>query len=297
MSARVLTLPLEESLAEAQAALETTPPGEVEWVLPEGEGVLTTNFVIGTPAHALRLTGGPGVTLRLDGGTLEVTGLVTGLSGVTVVALDAGLVLLGARVEVSDVTVSATASGDCAAMSVETPDGAVVIDSLTVTQAKGEVATGLRLLAMEARVTGLSVDGVRATVGEAFGVRAVCQRSQWADVSVRNVMGMETGVGLELAGFTRADLSGLTVSQVSGPNATGARVLVAREEGEGLSMVDVSVSEVDAFGVQWCIGLLVASAGALQLRGFTVQRVQGGFPMGVLALGGRSLEVAMGQVE
>ncbi|NNC05161.1 hypothetical protein HJC10_20180 [Corallococcus exiguus] len=297
MSARVLTLPLEASLAEAQAALETTPPGEVKWVLPVGEGVLTSNFVIGTPVHALRLTGGPGVTLRLDGGTLEVTGIVTGLSSVTVVALDAGLVLLGTRVEVSDVTVSATASGDCAAVSVETPDGTVVIDSLTVTQAKGEVATGLRLLATEARVTGLSVDGVRATAGDAFGVRAVCQRSQWADVVVRNVMGMEMGVGLELAGFTRADLSGLTVSQVSGPNATGARVLVAREEGDGLSMVDVSVSEVDAFGVQWSIGLLVASAGALQVRGFTVQRVQGGFPMGVLALGGRSIEVAMGQVE
>ena len=76
----------------------------------------------------------------------------------TVVALDAGLVLLGARVEVSDVTVSATAAGDCAAVSVETPDGTVSIDSLTVTQAKGEVATGLRLLATEARVTGLSVE-------------------------------------------------------------------------------------------------------------------------------------------
>ncbi|RKH00110.1 hypothetical protein, partial [Corallococcus carmarthensis] len=284
MSVRVLTLPLEASLAEAQAALQTTPPGEVEWVLPVGEGVLSTDSVIGTPVHALRLTGGPGVTLRLDGGSLEVTGLVTGVSGVTVVAVDAGLILLGARVEVSDVTVRATASGDCAALSVETPDGMVVIDSLTVAVARGEEATGLRLLATEARVTGLSVGAVEASVGEAFGVRAVCQRSQWADVTVRDVSGVGAGVGMELAGFSRADLSGVTVSKVSGGNATGARVLVAREEGEGLSAVDVSVSDVKALGTEWSVGLVAASAGALQVRGFTVQRVQGAFALGLLAL-------------
>ncbi|RKH10755.1 hypothetical protein D7V97_12885, partial [Corallococcus sp. CA053C] len=87
MSARVLTLPLEASLAAANAALQTAPPGEVEWVLPVGEGVLTSAVVIGSPLHALRLRGGAGVTLKLSGGSLEILGLVTALSDVTVVAV------------------------------------------------------------------------------------------------------------------------------------------------------------------------------------------------------------------
>ncbi|RKH55923.1 baseplate J/gp47 family protein [Corallococcus llansteffanensis] len=298
MSALVLTLPLEASLAAANAALQAAPPGEVEWVLPVGEGVLTTAVVIGSPVHALRLRGGVGVTLKLDGGSLEVIGLVTALVDVTVVAEEsAGLLLKGVRVEVSDVSVGATASGDCTALTVETPDGTVSIDSLTVTGAKGTAATGLLLAAKEARVTGLSVASVEASSGAAFGVRAVCQRSQWADVKVRDVVGAGAGVGLELAGLSRANLSGVTVSKVTGARALGVRVLVSREEGEGLSAVDVAVSDVKALAAEWSVGLVVGSPGAVQVRGFTVRQVQGALALGMLALGGRGIEVGIGQVE
>ncbi|MCY1042053.1 hypothetical protein OV208_12065 [Corallococcus sp. bb12-1] len=299
MSALVLTLPLEASLEAANTALQTTSPGEVEWVLPVGVGVLTTDFVIGSPVHALRLRGGDGVTLRLDGGSLELTGTMTGLSDVRVVAEESakGLVLKGGRVEVSDVSVAATASADCTALTVESPDGTVVIDSLTVLASKGSDATGLRLLAKEAYITGLSLSDVEASSGEAFGVRAVCQRSQWADVAVREVHGGQVGVGLELAGLFRADLSGLTVTKISGARAVGARVLVSREEGEGLSSVDVSISEVEALEPEWCVGLLLGSSGPLQVRGFTVREVLGAFALGLLALGGHGIEVGIGQVE
>ncbi|RYZ43955.1 MAG: hypothetical protein EOO71_01560 [Myxococcaceae bacterium] len=299
MSALVLTLPLEASLEAANTALQTAPPGEVEWVLPVGVGVLTTDFIIGSPVHALRLRGREGVTLKLDGGSLELIGTVTGLGNMVVVAeaSSKGVVLKGGRVEVSDVSVTATASADCTALTVESPDGTVIIDSLTVTASKGADATGLRLQAKEARVTGLSLSNVEASTGEAFGVRAVCQRSQWADVKVGEVHGKQVGVGLELAGLFRADLSGLTVSKVSGARAVGARVLVSREDGEGLSAVDVSVSEVKALGTDGGVGLLVGSPGPLQLRGFTVRDVRGAFALGLLAVGGRGIEVGIGQVE
>lgn len=301
MIVRHLTTPLATSLADAQAALTASPAGsEEEWILPDGVSALAGPVSLGDGAYSLRIRGGEGTVVQLTGGTLSVAGLVTALEALRVSAngVASALELSGnQRVEVSGVSVDAQAPVSCTAVTIiASGAGTAQLADLVIDSVQGTEARGLSVTAGQARVTGLTVSHVTASAGAAVAAALACEQAQLAHVKLDQLQATAECVGLELASRDRIDVAGLVVGHVTGVGAVGARALLSQVEGEGLAAVDVSISDVDG-GAGLGVGLITGAAGAVRVRGFTVARVKGASALGLLALGGRGIEAAIGQVE
>jgi hypothetical protein len=301
---RHLSTPLAAALAEADAAFAaaSAPFEDERWVLPPGDHALTGPLALGRPGRVLTLAG-PGAgecALVLSGGALALEGDTLAVTGVHVSATTAAAALTltsttSARLEGVRVSCSAAGDGACVALDVAGGDGAVELDDVEVDGVHGGDVLGARLVAAEVRVTGLTALQLVAS-NSSTGISLRAGSAELTDVKVEEVSGLlGAAVGLAVGGATRVDLAGVDVRGLSGEGVLGVWLAVGPGEA-GVSLVDVEVQGLRG-GTGPARGALLATAGALRLRGFSVRDLQGASACGLLALAGDGLELALGQVE
>ena len=266
---------LEDSLAEAQAALAAAPPGaEQTWLLPAGRHPVPGATTLGAAGRSLTVAADPAAGAPT---VLEIDGA------------DVGLALEGVDVALVGIEVEVTGDELVAVRLAATQRGSVTGCRVT---ASGRSVVGLQVDAGAlAELVDVTAPGLRATTGDALAMSAGAPvvRVHRATVDDLSARGTATGL-LAATPAGEVTLSRVVITRVAGAQAVGAEVRAgAPVRGpeapgpgtDGATVLDLVVQDVQARAdAATARGLQAAASGALDVRGVTVSEVDGARAIG-----------------
>ncbi|MFO1026461.1 MAG: hypothetical protein U1E70_14905 [Acetobacteraceae bacterium] len=274
-------------LAAAQAALADTPAGTLEtWQLPAGDFTLTAGLSLGVAGRSITLRGsrqaGLPTRLRFHNGGGPIAGDLTCLT------------LTGDAVGLDAVALSADASGALTALAATATS--LRLTDIGCSDLSASTVTGIAATVTTADLSDVTVTNAHASAGVLTGVRVTADAATLANLSISNVTATAQATGIDVVGRSRLAASTVATRDLSGQRAAGLRLRVLAADGE-LSVLDATASGINTVAGQGdAIGIALASAGDIDIRGLSVGGITGSRATGLLAAAGRSFDWMGGDV-
>jgi hypothetical protein len=275
-------------LAAAQAALAETPDGTSEvWQLPAGEFDLSAGLVIGVAGRSVTVRGGRQgglrTSLRFDDG-----------AGGPIAGNLVCLAMSGTSVSLEALTISASAVGELVGISVSA--ATMRMTGLRLEGMTGDTVTAIAATGGSADLANVTVTDAHAAGAGMVGVRLSADTVTLANLRIATATAITEATGLDVVAQLRAASSTVAARDLTGQQATGLRFRVLAADGE-LAMLDATAADITtASGQGDAIGVALASAGDIDIRGLSVREVTGARATGVLAGVGRAFAWLAGEV-